>query len=105
MRPDYPHKLFNDDCNSYICLMEALATDGDCQCVIRALLSSSVVNFKMNTLLHHLFTINHSQIHYSQYSSFTIDNSQTMFPDIKTQKKQNDKTNPLISFRCKALIM
>ena len=31
MRPDYAHKVFNDDCNYYICLMEALATDAHCQ--------------------------------------------------------------------------
>lgn len=27
MRPDHPHKIFNDKSHSYCCLMEALAAD------------------------------------------------------------------------------
>lgn len=27
MRPDYPHKVFFDQRNRYICLLEALAAD------------------------------------------------------------------------------
>lgn len=27
MRPDYAHKIFNDHCNHYACLMETLAAD------------------------------------------------------------------------------
>ena len=27
MRPDHPHKIFNDKSHNYCCLMEALAAD------------------------------------------------------------------------------
>lgn len=30
MRPDYPSKIFNDNSNSYCCLMQALAADSPC---------------------------------------------------------------------------